>query len=76
MNEQSGNPISSSLNSNNISKINNNWWEVIISKIQITSLFSWITIFVVVLFAISIINEAAKYQDEAIRNKENKVKKD
>ncbi|TRY51639.1 Vacuole membrane protein, VMP1 like integral membrane protein [Cryptosporidium tyzzeri] len=76
MNEQSGDSISSSLNSNNISRINNNWWEFIISKIQITSLFSWITIFVVVLFAISIINEAAKYQDEAIRNKDNKVKKD
>ncbi|KAH8583650.1 vacuole membrane [Cryptosporidium sp. chipmunk genotype I] len=78
MNEQSGDSISlSSLNSNRIGKISNsNWWEVITNKIQITSLFSWITIFVVVLFAISIINEAAKYQDETIRNKENKVKDD
>lgn len=75
VNEKSGNSISSpTLSSYN--KTNNNWWEVITSKIQITSLFSWITIFVVILFAISIINEAAKYQDEANKNKENKIKDD
>ncbi|KAJ1606674.1 hypothetical protein OIY81_1633 [Cryptosporidium canis] len=74
MNEGSANSVSSSIKSAGASKVNGNWWEMITSKIQITSLFSWITILVVVLFAISIINEAAKYQDEANRSKENKAK--
>ncbi|OII75537.1 vacuole membrane VMP1 like integral membrane protein [Cryptosporidium ubiquitum] len=76
VNEKSADSISpSTLNSYN-KKSNKNWWEVVANKIQITSLFSWITIFVVILFAISIINEAAKYQDEANKNKENKLKED
>ncbi|KAJ1606845.1 hypothetical protein OJ253_2580 [Cryptosporidium canis] len=74
MNEGSADSVSSSIKSAGVSKVNSNWWEMITSRIQITSLFSWITILVVVLFAISIINEAAKYQDEANRSKENKAK--
>lgn len=74
MSETSGDSASSSLASDGVDTPKNDWWEIVTSKIQITSLFSWITIFVVVLFAISIINEAAKYQEEANRSKEDKVK--
>ncbi|KAF7458917.1 vacuole membrane protein, VMP1 like integral membrane protein [Cryptosporidium felis] len=66
--------LSTKINTNNLNNTANDWWGMISSKIQITSLFSWITIVVVTLFAISIINEAAKYQDEA--NNKKKVKEE
>ncbi|KAH7647111.1 vacuole membrane [Cryptosporidium bovis] len=46
----------------------------VISKLSFTHIFSWITILVVVVFSVSIINEAAKHQDEIYHSEVEKEK--
>lgn len=39
-------------------------WTAVLNRLSFTHIFSWITIVVVVIFSVSIINEAARHQEE------------
>ncbi|KAH8739613.1 vacuole membrane protein [Cryptosporidium ryanae] len=48
-------------------------WEILLSKLSFTHIFSWITILVVVMFSVSIINEAAKHQEDVHNSEKEKI---